>query len=243
MENIESKIIKYEISGITHEGYCAYPIKKTKLPAVMIVHAWSGRDKEVCNIADKISKLGYVGFAVDLYGEAKIGKTVEENQKLMNPLIQNRELLKEKLKVSLEVLATLSKVDPTKVVAIGYCFGGLCVIDMARYNFQVKGVVSFHGLLPELEENKNKENEKIEPKVLILHGDNDPMVSREEVEKFKKEMAKRNADWQIHIFGNTKHAFTNPRANDEKLGTVYNELSSNRAWEIMKIFLKEILCK
>ncbi|MDA0939089.1 MAG: dienelactone hydrolase family protein, partial [Proteobacteria bacterium] len=125
-------------------------------------------------------------------------------------------------KVSLEVLATLSKVDPTKVVAIGYCFGGLCVIDMARYNFQVKGVVSFHGLLSELDINKNKENEKIEPKVLTLHGDDDPMVSKDEIEKFKKEMEKRNAYWQIHIFGNTKHAFTNSRANYEKLGTVYN---------------------
>ena len=111
MENIESKIIKYEISGITHKGYCSYPIKEAKLPAVMIVHAWSGRDKEVCNIADKIAKLGYVGFAVDLYGEAKIGKTVEENQKLMNPLIQNRELLKEKLKASLEKSVFFGKKD------------------------------------------------------------------------------------------------------------------------------------
>ena len=179
MERIKSKTIKYEVSGITHEGYCSYPTKEGKLPAIMIVHAWSGRDKGVCDTADKIAKLGYIGFAVDLYGEAKIGKTIEENQNLMNSLIKNRELLKEKLKASLESLVTFDKVDSTKVVAIGYCFGGLCVIDMARYNFEVKGVVSFHGLLSQLEESKNKVSNKIKPKVLIMHVNNDPAAIRD----------------------------------------------------------------
>ena len=236
MQKINTKTIKYSYLGEVFEGYCAYPKVDKKMPAVLIAHTWAGRDTFVCETADKLAKLGYVGFAIDLYGRAKVGKSIEENQALMTPLMSDRSLLKNRLKESLKTLAVLENVDSMKISAIGFCFGGLCVLDMARNNMQLKGIVSFHGLLskPNIET-----KDKIWPRVLVLHGNDDPMVSEDDIKKFKEEMTERDADWAMHIFGKTKHAFTNPKANDEKLGTVYNENSANKAWKLTYDFLKE----
>lgn len=234
---MKNTIITNSIANVTYENYCAYPDTENKLPAILILPTWYGRNDFVCQIADDMAKLGYIGFAADVYGKAKIGQNTTENQELIKPFIDDRALLREVLKGSLDALMSLKKTDTNKIAAIGFCFGGLCTIDMARNNFPIKGVVSFHGLLLKTQVNNNSE---ILPKILVLHGNDDPMVSRQQIDEFQKEMTEKNADWQMHIFGKTKHAFTNPTANDEKLGTVYNETSSKRSWKLAKDFLAEL---
>jgi dienelactone hydrolase len=122
--------------------------------------------------------------------------------------------------------------------AIGFCFGGLCALDLARSGVDIRAVVSFHGLLGAPE---GVEKGKIKAKVLAMHGYADPMVKSDQVAHFEQEMTKGNVDWQMHIFGNTMHAFTNPQANDPSFGLVYNEAAARRSWLAMENFFKEVL--
>jgi dienelactone hydrolase len=127
-------------------------------------------------------------------------------------------------------------VDDSRIAAIGFCFGGLCSLDLARAGADLKGVVSFHGLLGALDDNSHP----IKAKILALHGHDDPMVPVEQVIAFEKEMTKAGADWQLHTFGNTQHAFTNPLANNPDFGTVYQPEADKRSWILMENFLAEI---
>ena len=206
-------------------------------PAVMINHAWGGRDGFVAEKAKKLAELGYVGFAVDMYGKGVLGSSVEENSKLMQPFIDDRKMLQQRIQAALNAVKLLPWVDDKKIAAIGFCFGGLCVLDLARTGTDVKGVVSFHGLL---NAPGNNEANTIAAKVLALHGHDDPMVPSEQVLAFQEEMTNAGADWQFHSYGNTMHAFTNPVANDPDFGTVYQPDADRRSWLAMKNFLEEV---
>jgi len=207
-----------------------------KLPAVLIAPAWAGRDEVHMNMAETIAKLGYVGFTLDVFGDAKTGSSNEECSELITPFIENRELLKNKMIEALKTVKSFSNVDENKVAAIGFCFGGLCVLDLARSGADLKGVISFHGLFnpPDLPQNK------IKAKILACHGNDDPMVNHEAVINLTKELTGAKADWQIHMYGNTLHAFTNPNASSPDLGIVYNETARNRSFRSMENFLTEI---
>ena len=136
-----------------------------------------------------------------------------------------------------DTLIAMPEVDSDRVAAMGYCFGGLCVLDLARSGVDIKGVISFHGLLNAPEHLKPQ---PIKAKVLALHGYDDPMVPPEQVKGFCDEMTTAGADWQVHMYGNTKHAFTNPQAHDLDLGTIYNPVAESRAVESMLDFLEEL---
>lgn len=232
---IITKEIAYRGDGISLRGFCAYPEKRTNLPAVLIAPSWAGRDKFACEKAIYMAKKGYVGFALDFYGDAKVGASKEENMSLLNSLLTEKYALMTRLKTAYTTVSRMHMVDKSNIAAIGFCFGGRCVLDMARSNMLLRAVVSFHG---KLESNICK-TEDIDTKILVLHGYNDPMVTPEEINKFQEEMNRRNADWQFHSFGNTMHAFTNPEANDPEFGTVYNQLTNKRAWKLAEDFLKE----
>jgi dienelactone hydrolase len=182
-----------------------------------------------------LAEWGYAGFALDVYGKGKRGSTKEESQALMEPLASNRGELQNRLKYSLEVAKTESGCE--KAAAIGFCFGGLCVLDMARAGMDVDGVASFHGILGAP---GNTEGHKTKSKVLALHGWDDPMAKPEDVMAFSNEMTEAGADWQLHAFGGTMHAFTNPQANDPDFGTVYNPAAERRSFATLKNFLQEI---
>ena len=154
----------------------------------------------------------------------------------MTPLVENRDHLKGVINEALTKGKSLKGVDVNNVAAIGYCFGGLVVLDLARSGTEVNGVVSFHGLLMGSEIAESG----ISSKILVLHGERDPMVPLEMVDEFQKEMTNANADWQLHSYGNTYHAFTNPEANDPSLGTQFNKDSNNRSWQSMNNFFEEI---
>ena len=206
-------------------------------PVVLINHTWAGRDNFVADKAKKIAGLGYVGFAVDMYGKGVLGSNPEQNAKLMQPFIDDRVMLQQRMKAALSAAQQLPCVDNSKCAAIGFCFGGLCVLDLARTGIDLKGVVSFHGLL---DAPGNTQHNRINAKILALHGHDDPMGPVEQVIAFEQEMTQAKADWQLHIYGHTMHAFTNPVANNPQFGTVYQSDADRRSWLAMQNFLSEL---
>jgi dienelactone hydrolase len=235
---IKTKKMEYQDNDTLLEGFYAYDDSQLgKRPAVLVTHDWSGRNEFAENKAKMMAEQGYVGFAIDMYGQGKVGVTTNEKMALMKPLMENRALLRQRILSAFECVKTLEWVDTKKIGAMGFCFGGLCALDLARSGADVSGVVSFHGLLgaPEFEKIPS-----IKAKILALHGHDDPMVPPEQVLAFENEMTSAKADWQLHVYGNTKHAFTNPLAHDEELGTVYNTLAEKRSMLAMKNFFAEI---
>jgi len=238
---IAEKLIEYEHRGALLEGFLAYDDSSSSPgPGVMISHAWGGRDDFVCDKARSLAQLGYVGFALDLYGQGVRGSGPEENAKLMTPFLEDREMLQSRLVASLETFKAVPEVNSEQVVAMGYCFGGLCVLDLARLGTDIQGVISVHGLFVPP---GNTAGNKIKAKVLALHGNDDPMVPVDAVVALEQELTEAGADWQIHVYGNTVHAFTNPHANDPGRGTVYNKDADRRSWITIQNFLEEVLLK
>jgi len=235
---IVSNTIGYLDGDVLLEAYFAFDDAITeRRPAVLISHAWGGRDDFVAEKANKLAELGYVGFALDMYGKGVLGNSPEQNSKLMQPFMADRGLLQKRIKAALYAVRLLPWVDDSKIAAMGFCFGGLCVLDLARAGADLKGVVSFHGLLGAPD---NMEANAIKAKVLALHGHDDPMGPIEQVLAFEQEMTKAGADWQLHTYGHTMHAFTNPKANDPAFGTVYQANADKRSWLAMKNFLAEV---
>lgn len=228
----------YYQDGQELQGFLAYDENYGQpRPAVLVAHDWSGRNEFACKKAKMLAEMGYVGFAIDMYGEARLAQTVEEKTRCIEPFIQDRVLLRERILAAFNAVAGLAQVDSKRIAAIGFCFGGLCVLDLARSGTDLKGVVSFHGLLNKSE---NLPNEAISAKILVLHGYDDPMVRPEQVHAFCQEMTAAQADWQVHIYGSTQHAFANPEAHDKQLGTIYNARAERRALQAMGNFLAEL---
>lgn len=235
---IKSQKIEYNDGSTVLEGYYAYDDSIIeKMPLVLVAHDWSGRNEFACAKTDKLAELGYVGFALDMYGKGKRGNTKEEKSALMTSLIQDRNKLQNRIIAAFDAAKKIAQVSTSRIGAIGFCFGGLCVLDLARSGADVKGVVSFHGLLHAPE---NTAKNPIHSKVLVLHGFDDPMVTTEHVMEFGQEMTHSNVDWQLNMYGNAMHAFTNPEANDPEFGTVYNKKADARSWAAMKQFFKEV---
>jgi len=235
---IVSNTVSYLDDGVLLEAFFAFDDAiSARRPAVLISHAWGGRDGFVAEKAKKLAELGYVGFALDMYGKGVLGSGPEENAKLMQPFIEDRKMLQKRIQAALYAMKLLPWVDDTKIAAMGFCFGGLCVLDLARTGADIKGVVSFHGLLYQP---GNTEGTAIKAKILALHGHDDPMGTVDHVVAFEQEMTDAGADWQLHVYGNTVHAFTNPVANNPGFGTVYQPDADRRSWQAMTNFFSEI---
>lgn len=233
-----TKHIDYQDGETQLEGYLAYNETNTSKPAVLIAHDWSGRREFACKAAERLAAMGYVGFALDMYGKGIFGRDgdTEGNAALMHPFASDRALLRQRINAALHAVRKLPQVDAAKVAAMGYCFGGMCVLELARSGAEVKGVISIHGIFAP----GNVANQKMNAKVLCLHGHDDPMVPPEQVLAFEKEMTEAGVDWQVHVYGGTMHAFTNPVANNPVFGTVYNEVAAKRAYQSISNFLAEI---
>ena len=206
-------------------------------PTVLINHTWAGRDDFVAEKAKKLAALGYVGFAVDMYGKGILGSNPEQNMQLMQPFMTDRAMLQKRMQAALTAVKLMPWVDDSKIAAIGFCFGGLCSLDLARTGADIKGVVSFHGLLAAP---GNTEGNTVKAKILALHGRDDPLVPLEQRLAFEQEMTEAGADWQLHTYGHTMHAFTNPLANALESGMVYRPNADRRSWMAMQNFLAEI---
>jgi dienelactone hydrolase len=183
-----------------------------------------------------MARLGYVGFALDLYGDGVLGSNPDENRRLMQPFLDDRKNLLRHMLLALEEVRGLEEVDASRVGAIGFCFGGLCVLDLARGGADLRGAVSFHGLLGSP---GHKRSARFAGKVLVLHGWDDPMATPEQVVMLGKELTGLGADWQIHAYGNTLHAFTNPLANDPGNGLQFDARANERSMLSLQSFLAE----
>jgi len=233
--------IEYTDGETDMVGFVAHdPSIKGKKPAVIVVHAFEGRNQLACQYAKDLAALGYVGFAVDMYGEKKLGKNLEECMSFIKPLFGDRKKLRKRMHAGFEAVSSMDQVDDTRIGAIGFCFGGLCVLDLVRMGAQVKDVVSVHGVLMPAQ---GIPNEKIKAKVLAFHGHKDPQIPEEQIKGFMKEMDDAHVDWQMHFYGNAKHAFTDPEASKigpPEMGREYNPAAAQRAWGSSVNFFKEI---
>ena len=236
---MHTEMMDYKDGDTPLEGYVAWDDSISgPRPAVLVAHDWTGRRDFAKSKAEEIASLGYVGFALDMYGKGVFGADgdVEGNSGLMNPLAGDRKALRARMNAALTAVRALDVVDGSKVGAMGYCFGGMCVIELARAGADVGGVISIHGIFSP----GDIPNEKITSRILCLHGQDDPMVPPEQVLDFENEMSAANADWQVHAYGGTMHAFTNPAANDPGFGTVYNPVADRRATQSIKNFFEEV---
>jgi len=210
---------------------------KGKAPGVIVIHAWMGLDDHARHSADKLSKLGYNALAADIYGENSRPKDKQEAAKTSSYYKNNPAIYQSRIKAAVDELVKLGS-DPAKIVVMGYCFGGTGALEAARGELPVAGVVSFHGGLGK---DTSRVNVLIKPKVLVLHGADDPYVSESDIKGFQKEMRDGKADWQMIYYGNAVHAFTEERAgNDNSKGAAYNEKAAKRSWEALVVFLKEV---
>jgi dienelactone hydrolase len=236
---LKTQMIEYTEGGATLEGYLAYDdAQKEPHPGVLIIHEWWGLTDYVKQRADQLAKLGYVAFALDMYGKGVLAKDAREAAALATIYKNDRKLMRGRAAAGFEVLRKHPVADPENLAAIGYCFGGTTVLEMARAGLPLNGVVCFHGNLdtPAPEEAKN-----IKGKVLVLHGADDPNVPKEQIAAFQDEMRKARVDWQIIHYGGAVHSFTNPDAgNDPSKGVAYNEKADRRSWEAMATFLEEL---
>jgi len=236
---MREQFVAYEHDGVSFEGYLALGSGDPRpRPAVMIAHTWQGRGEFVCDKARILAGQGYAGFAIDLYGNGIVGNSPEESARLMQPLLDDRSMLHGRLLAALAALQAVDAVDANRIAAMGYCFGGLCVLDLARLDAPVQGVASFHGLL---HPPPAPSATRIRPRVLVLHGNDDPMAPVEDVIALQRELTAAGADWQLHTYGNTMHSFTNPNANDRAHGTVYDATADRRSWTSLINFLGEVL--
>ena len=225
--NLVTKPVEYMDGKQKCVGYFAYDETiASARPCVLVAHAWGGRDQFAEDKAIQMAAMGYVGFAMDNYGDGALPETVEEKQGLMMPLKNDRKALLKRLKAGMKAAAALDEVDPDAMAMMGFCFGGLCTLDMARSGADLKAAISFRGLLdaPDLPK------KKIKSKVLVCHGWDDPMAPPEHVTALAGELTKAKCDWQIHGYGQTTHAFMVPGA-DSGDGTLkHNADSEKRAW-------------
>ena len=232
---MKTEKITYQSGDKSFEGFLAQPEGDSN-PCVLIAHTWAGRDAFVEEKAKLLTELGYAAFAIDMYGDGKIGTSNEENAGMMQPLLDDREELARRALASLDAVSKIDSIDTSKIVIMGYCFGGLVAMDLARTGADIKGAVSFHGFLAGPENSTNE----IKAKLLALHGDSDPMVGQDQIESFRQEMTSKKVDWQLHVFGGAMHSFTNPEANDPDFGAVYSKNADERSWKIFTDLLKEL---
>lgn len=234
-----SEPLSYQNSGNSYEG-CLFLNESKTAPGILVCHAWAGRSEFEDNRARDLAQAGYTALSVDLYGVGVRGTNKEECSQLIAPFMADRSLLLSHIRTWLKLLKEHAAVVEQKTAVIGYCFGGLCALDLARSGTDLQGAVSFHGLLGAPEPQNNVDN-RIAARILALHGWDDPMATPEHVLAFSKEMSAAGADWQLHAYGNTVHAFTNPKANDPEFGTVYNAAADRRSWQSALQFLAEVL--
>ena len=236
---VKTESVEYKCGDTTLEGYLAYDdATNVKRPGVLVIHEWWGLNDYPKERARQLAQMGYVAFAADMYGKGVRPSGPEEAASFAKKYKSDRQLMRRRILAGFEELKKQKNVDPTRITAIGYCFGGTVVLELARSGADVLGVVSFHGGLdtPKPEDAKN-----IKGKVLALHGADDPFVPPDQVAAFQDEMRKGGIDWQMVFYGNAVHAFTTPGAGKDKTkGAAYDEKADKRSWEAMKAFFNEI---
>ena len=236
---IQTKTVEYQQGGTAFEGFVAWDdaIQGAR-PGVLVVHQWMGLTDYEKKRAEMLAQLGYVAFCADIYGKGVRPHTREEAAAQAGKYKQDRQLLRARVNAGLDALRRQPRVDPKRLAAIGYCFGGTTVLELARSGAKLNGVVSFHG---GLDAQNPADGRNIKCKVLVLHGADDPGISAQDLAAFEQQMRDGGVDWQLVKFGGAVHAFTQWNAgNDNSKGAAYNERADRRSWEYLKLFFGEI---
>lgn len=238
-DTIKTQTVDYKSGDIVFEGYLAYDSSLVgHRPGVLIIHQWRGITDYEKTRARTLAQMGYIAFVADIYGKGIRPPNNDEARKQVGQYYGDRTLFRARTLAGLNQLKQFKSVDTTRIAAIGYCFGGSGVLELARSGAHLNGVVSFHGSLatPTPADAKN-----IKAKVLVLTGADDPSVPFDQVKDFEDEMTAGGVDWQLISYGGAVHSFTIPTAgNDNSTGSAYNEKADKRSWEAMKSFFAEI---
>lgn len=238
---IITSTLRYQIDETVFEGYLAYDdALDGRQPGVLVVHEWWGLNDFARGKARELAELGYVAFAADMYGKGVRADTPEEAGKLSAPFYADDfAKMRRHVRAAFNVLSKQPNVNADRIGAIGFCFGGTSVLQLAYSGAPVMGVVSFHGSLPAPAES---DDDDITASILVLHGADDPFVPKEMVDSFTAAMQRADVDWQLIAYGNAVHSFTNPSVDRYELdGAKYNETAHRRSWRHMQQFFDEVL--
>ena len=236
---IQTETVDYKQGDTTLEGFLAYDDSISgKRPGVLIVHQWQGITDYEKMRAKMLAEMGYVAFCADIYGKGIRPHTIQEAGALAGKFRSDRKLLRARVNAGLDELKENKLVDPNRIAAIGYCFGGTTVLELARSGAKLNGVVSFHG---SLDSPNPADGRNIKCKILVLAGADDPFQKPDDLAAFEQEMKDSEVDWQIVFYGGAVHAFTQPDVDKLNLpGAKYNERADKRSWRAMKDFFAEI---
>ncbi len=239
---LQKRTIEYMDGETVLEGYLVYDDAiQGPRPGILVVHDWMGLGDYGNGRAEQLAQLGYAALAVDIYGKGVRPQNSDEASKQAGYYKENRDILRSRAKAGLDALKAETVVDPDRIAAIGYCFGGTTVLEMARAGMPLAGVVSFHGGLGA---KMTAQKDAVKAKVLVLHGADDPLVPNDEVEAFTNEFNAAGADWQMVYYSGAVHSFTRKDAGDDNSkGVAYNERADKRSWEAMKMFFEELFKK
>jgi dienelactone hydrolase len=240
---IKTKVVEYKDGDTVLEGFVAWDSAAVGklMPGVLVVHQWMGLTDYEMGRCKQLAELGYVAFALDIYGKGIRPTTFETAGKEAGMYKKDRALLRRRLNLGLAQLRNQAGVAKDKVAAIGYCFGGMGTIELARSGADIQGIVSFHGGLdsPAPADGKN-----IKAKLLICHGADDPFVSAADIAAFQAEVNAAKVDWQMINYSGAVHSFTQPMAgNDNSRGAAYNAAADKRSWVAMQSFFNELFGK
>jgi len=243
--NIKHEEVTYSAGAVTMKGYFAYDDAiKGKRPGVLVVHEWWGHNEYARKRARMLAELGYIALAVDMYGDGKQAAHPDDAGKFAGAVMQNMESAKARFMAALDLLKKKPNTDSKRIAAIGYCFGGAVVLHMARFDVDLKGVVSFHG---NYATQTPAQAGKVKAKVLVCHGADDAFISQEQIDGLKKEMADAKVDFKFIAYPGAKHGFTNPDADNyaKQFGMpiAYNAAADKKSWEEMQAFFKKIFAK
>jgi dienelactone hydrolase len=239
---VQGKEVTYQANGTTLKGYVAYDNAiQGKRPGVLVVHEWWGHNEYARKRARMLAQLGYTALAVDMYGDGKQAHHPDDAGKFASEVSKNMPMAKARFEAGMNVLRKDETVDSGRLAAIGYCFGGGVVLNMARQGEDLKGVLSFHGSLAT---DSPAEPGKVKARIMSFSGEADPMIGAESVTAFKKEMDNAGANYRVVTYPGAKHSFTNPDADELgkkfKLPLAYDAEADKDSWQQATVFLREL---
>ncbi len=234
--------LSYSIDQKTFIGHLAYKPGKEKRPAVIVIPTWMGLNAFARAKTEVVAELGYIGYAIDLFGDQIEAKTTDEARELVEPLRADKQIILDRLQKAIESVRNHPLVDENKIALVGFCFGGMCALELAKSGCALSGIVTFHASLGNLTK-PDMGGSKIPAPILMLHGYKDTLAPKSDLAALEEELDARGADWQVHTYGEAMHAFTNPKVNMPERSLQYHEKTANRAWLSMENFLTEIFNK
>jgi dienelactone hydrolase len=242
---VQGKEVSYQANGTTLKGYIAYDdAVKGRRPAVLVVHEWWGHNAYARHRADMLAELGYTALAVDMYGDGKQASHPADAGKFATEVSSNMPMAKVRFEAGMKLLRNQKTVDGKKLAAIGYCFGGGVVLNMARLGEDLKGVASFHGALST---DIPVAPGKIRARIVSFTGEDDAMITADKVSAFRTEMDAAGANYRVVTYPGVKHSFTNPDADELgkkfNLPLAYNAAADKDSWQQATVFLHEVFAR